>query len=55
MKRNQKKVIKKDNIFRIESILHKKKRGRDTFLLVKWKGHSGKINSWVNEKDVKSR
>ena len=29
------KVIKEDNIFRTESILHKKKRGRDTYLLAK--------------------
>ena len=47
-------MIKEDNIFRIESILHKKKRGRDTFLLVKWKGYPEKFNSWVNEKDVKN-
>ena len=33
------KVIEEDNIFRMESILRKKKRGRDTFLLVKWKGY----------------
>ena len=32
------KVIKEHNIFRIDSILRKKKRGKDTFLLVKWKG-----------------
>ena len=31
------KVIKEDNIFRIESILSKRER-RDTLLLVKWKG-----------------
>ena len=29
------KVIKEDNMFRTESILHKKKRGRDMFLLIK--------------------
>ena len=48
------KVIKEDNIFRIESILCKKKRGRDMFLLVKWKEYPEKFNSWVNEKDVKN-
>ena len=46
------KVIKEDNMLRIENILPKKKRGRDTFLLVKWKGHPEKFNSWVNEKDI---
>ena len=35
-------MIKEDNIFRIEGILHKKKRGRD-----KWKGYPEKFNSWV--------
>ena len=49
-------MIKEDNIFRIESILRKKKRGGYTFLLVKWKGYpyTEKFNSWVNEKDVKN-
>ena len=32
------KVIKEDNMFRIESILCKRERRRDTLLLVKWKG-----------------
>ena len=48
------KVIKEDNIFCIESILRKKKRGRDTFLLVKWTGYPEKFISWVNEKDIKN-
>ena len=48
------KVIKEDDIFLIESILCKKKRGRDTFLLLKWKGYPEKFNSWVNEKNVKN-
>ena len=48
------KVIKEDNIFRIESILNKKKTGRYTFLLVKWKGYPEKFNSWVNEEDIKN-
>ena len=48
------KVIKEDNIFRVENILRKKKRGRDTFLLVKWKGYPEKFNSWVNEKDIEN-
>ena len=42
-------VIKEDNIFRIESILLKKKRGIDTFLMVKWKGYPETFSSWVNE------
>ena len=46
-------MIKEDNIFRIENILRKKKRGRDTSLLVKWKLYPEKFNSWVNEKDIK--
>ena len=48
------KVIKEDNIFRMEYILLEKKRGRDIFLLVKWKGCPEKFNSWVNEKDIKN-
>ena len=45
-------VIKEDNIFRIESILRKKKRGIDTFLLVKWKGYPETFSSWVNETSI---
>ncbi len=46
------KVIKEDNIFRVERILRRKKKGRDTFYLVKWKGYPDKFNSWVHERDV---
>ena len=48
------KVIKEDNIFRVESILPKKKRGRDTFQLVKWKGYPEKFSSRVDEKEIKN-
>ena len=48
------KVIKEDNIFRTESILRKKVKGRDKFLLVKWTGYPEKFNSWISEKDVRS-
>ena len=46
------KVIE-DNVFHIENTMHKKERGRDTFLLVKWKRYPEKFNSWVNEKGIK--
>ena len=47
-------TLEEDNAFRIESILRKKKRGSDAFLLVKWKRYSEKFNSWVYEKDIKN-
>ena len=43
------KVTKEDNLFCIESILHKQKRGKDIFLLIKWKRVPGKVQ-WLGLK-----
>ena len=48
------KVIKKDNIYRIERILKRRRKNNNTFFLVKWKGYPDKFNSWVNEKDMQN-
>ena len=40
--------------FRIESILKKKRKGKQTLYLVKWSGYDSSFNSWVNEKDLKN-
>ena len=44
------KVIKMDDIYKIEKILKTRRRGRVKEYLVKWKGYPDKFNSWVNEK-----
>ncbi len=46
------KVIKMDDIYKIEKILKTRRRGRVKEYLVKWKGYPNKFNSWVNEKDM---
>ena len=40
--------------FRIESILKRKQKGKETFYLVKWAGYDSSFNSWVNKKDMKN-
>ena len=40
--------------FRIESILKKKRKGKQTLYLVKWSGYDSNFNSWVDEKDLKN-
>ena len=46
------KVIKKDDVFRLEKILRKRKRKGVVEYFVKWKGYPDKFNSWVSEKDI---
>jgi len=45
------KVHKNDNVFRIESILKRRKRGKQLKYFVKWFGYPSKFNSWVSAKD----
>ena len=40
--------------FRIESILKKKRKGKQTLYLVKWSGYDSSFNSWVDEKDLRN-
>ena len=42
-------VDKKDNTYRVEKIL-KRRKG---MVLVKWQGYDSKHNSWIPEKDIK--
>ena len=47
------KAMKEDNIFHLGSILCKTKKGKDTFLLVKWKGYPKKFNGLVDKNNMK--
>ena len=46
------KIIRNDDIYRVEKILRKRKRKAVVEYLVKWKGYADKFNSWVSEKDI---
>ena len=46
------KIIKNDDVYRVEKVLRKRKRRGVTEYFVKWKGYSDKFNSWVSERDI---
>jgi len=46
------KIIKKDDVYRVEKILRKRKPNLIGEYLVKWKGCEDKFNSWVSERDI---
>lgn len=46
------KVIKKDDGYRVEKVLRKRKRKGVVEYFVKWKGYPDKFNSWVAESDI---
>jgi hypothetical protein len=48
------KVIKKDDVYKIERILKKRKRRRVQYL-VKWLGHPDTFNSWIFKQDLQKR
>ena len=39
-------------IYEIEKIVRKRKVGKKTEVLVKWKGFDKKFNTWMDEKEV---
>ena len=45
-------ITQTDDVFLVEKIIRKEKRGRETWCLVKWEGYPTSMNSWVREKDV---
>jgi len=46
------KLQKKDNIFKIESILDKRSKEKKRQVLEKWLGYLAKFNSWLDAKDI---
>ena len=46
------KIIKNDDVYRVEKILRKRKRKGVVEYLVKWKGYADKFHSWVSERDI---
>ena len=46
------KVIKTDDVYKIEPILKKRKKGRRVQYLVKWLGYQESFNSWIFKQDL---
>ena len=45
-------VIKKDDLYRVEKILKRKKVKGKEMVLVKWLGYSSTHNSWIPKENV---
>ena len=43
-------AVPKDKLYRVESVLQRRKVGKGTKALVKWLGHPAKFNSWIDAK-----
>lgn len=53
MNQNCEKIVKNDDVYRVEKILRKRKRNGAVEYLAKWKGYEDpKFNSWVSETDI---
>ena len=46
------KVVKNDDVYEVEKILKKRRRGSKVEYLVKWLGYPNKFNSWVNASEI---
>lgn len=46
------KVIKDDDVYIVEKIVKKSKRGNKIRYLIKWRGYPESMNSWVDAKDI---
>jgi hypothetical protein len=49
------KVIKKDDVYKIEMILKKIKKGRQVQYLVRWLGYPDTFNSWIFKQDLQKK
>ena len=45
-------VDKKDNVYRVEKTLKRKKVKGKEMVLVKWLGYDDKHNSWIHKEDI---
>ena len=48
----QKVTITADKLYKIETILQERKRGKRTQYLVKWEGYPDSFNSWIDKSEL---
>jgi transposase InsO family protein len=48
------KVVKRDDIYKIEKVLKRRKRKGQVELFVKWLGYPEKFNQWIKESDLRT-
>ena len=46
------KVTHTDDIFLVEKVIRREKRGNEVWCLVKWKGYPSSMNSWVRKREI---
>ena len=46
------KVVKEEEIYKIEKVIRKRKRNNKTEILVKWVGYPDKFNQWIPQSDL---
>ena len=51
-KKEIQRVVKSDDVFKIEKVLSTRKRKSVKEYFVKWKGYPEKFNSWIGESDL---
>jgi hypothetical protein len=49
------KVFKQDDVYKIHSVLKKRRKGRRVQYLVKWLGYPESFNSWIFKQDLQKR
>jgi hypothetical protein len=49
------KVIKQDDVYKIQSVLKKRRKGIRVQYLVKWLGYPESFNSWIFKQDLQKR
>ena len=50
--RDTEKVIKQDDVYKIQTVQKKRRKGRRVQYLVKWLGYSESFNSWIFKQDL---
>ena len=45
-------VIHEGDVYLVEEVIRRERRGRETWCFVKWRGYPSSMNSWVRQRDM---